>query len=88
MKKKQSKKTNPRNIPYSTEEKMRNDRLRIIKLIYVVFLTVLYDKLGLDTEQIQKVYKEALRLTESIQEGRVNVQDLIKTLEQERNIKL
>ena len=86
MKKKQSKKTNPRNIPYSTEEKMRNDRLRIIKLIYVVFLTVLYDKLGLDTEQIQKVYKEAL--TESIQEGRVNVQDLIKTLEQERNIKL
>lgn len=80
------KKLNPNRVPRTTEEKINYERARAIKLAYVIFLSVLCDKIGLTNDDLARTYKGCLDLSDSIAKGYVNVEDLRKALREERRI--
>ena len=80
------KKLNPNRVPRTTEEKINYERAKAIKLTYVIFLSVLCDKIGLTNEDLARAHKGCLELSESIAKGYVNVEDLKKTLREERGL--
>ena len=80
------KKLNPNRVPRTTEEKITYERSKAIKLAYVIFLSVLCDKIGLTNDDLARTYKGCLDLSDSIAKGYVNVYDLWKTLHKERGL--
>ena len=80
------KKLNPNRVPRTTEEKITYERGRAIKLTYVIFLSVLCDKIGLTNDDLARTYKGCLDLSESIAKGYVNAEDLKKALREERGL--
>ena len=80
------KKLNPNRVPRTTEEKINYERKKAIKLAYVIFLSVLCDKIGLTDEDLARAHKGCLDLSESIAKGYVNAEDLRKTLREERGL--
>ena len=80
------KKLNPSRVPRTTEEKITYERNKAIKLAYVIFLSVLCDKIGLTDDDLARTYKGCLDLSESIAKGYVNVEDLKKALREERGL--
>ena len=80
------KKLNPNRVPRTTEEKINYERKKAIKLAYVIFLSVLCDKIGLTNDDLARTHKGCLDLSESIAKGYVNVEDLKKTLREERGL--
>ena len=80
------KKLNPNRVPRTTEEKITYERGRAIKLTYIIFLSVLCDKIGLTNDDLARTYKGCLDLSESIAKGYVNAEDLRKTLRKERGL--
>ena len=80
------KKLNPNRVPRTTEEKIAYERGRAIKLTYIIFLSVLCDKIGLTNDDLARTHKGCLELSESIAKGYVNAEDLRKTLRKERGL--
>ena len=80
------KKLNPNRVPRTTEEKITYERVRAIKLTYIIFLSVLCDKIGLTDDDLARTYKGCLDLSDSIAKGYVNVEDLRKALREERGL--
>ena len=80
------KKLNPNRVPRATEEKITYERGRAIKLTYIIFLSVLCDKIGLTDDDLARTYKDCLDLSESIAKGYVNAEDLKKALREERGL--
>ena len=80
------KKLNPNRVPRTTEEKITYERGRAIKLTYIIFLSVLCDKIGLTNDDLARTYKGCLDLSESIAKGYVNAEDLKKALREERGL--
>ena len=80
------KKLNPNRVPRTTEEKITYERVRAIKLTYIIFLSVLCDKIGLTNDDLARTHKGCLELSESIAKGYVNAEDLRKTLREERGL--
>ena len=80
------KKLNPNRVPRTTEEKITYERGRAIKLTYIIFLSVLCDKIGLTDDDLARTHKGCLELSESIAKGYVNAEDLRKTLREERGL--
>lgn len=80
------KKLNPNRVPRTTEERITYERSKAIKLAYVIFLSVLCDKIGLTNDDLARTYKGCLDLSDSIAKGYVNVEDLRKTLHKERGL--
>ena len=80
------KKLNPNRVPRTTEERITYERSKAIKLAYVIFLSVLCDKIGLTNDDLARTYRGCLDLSDSIAKGYVNVEDLIKTLRKERGL--
>ena len=80
------KKLNPNRVPRTTEEKITYERGRAIKLTYIIFLSVLCDKIGLTDDDLARTYKGCLDLSESIAKGYVNAEDLKKALREERGL--
>ena len=80
------KKLNPNRVPRTTEEKIAYERGRAIKLTYIIFLSVLCDKIGLTNDDLARVHQGCLDLSESIAKGYVNAEDLRKTLREERGL--
>ena len=80
------KKLNPNRVPRTTEEKINYERARAIKLAYVIFLSVLCDKIGLTNDDLARTYKGCLDLSDSIAKGYVNAEDLRKALREERGL--
>ena len=80
------KKLNPNRVPRTTEEKITYERVRAIKLTYIIFLSVLCDKIGLTDDDLARAHKGCLELSESIAKGYVNAEDLRKTLREERGL--
>ena len=54
------KKLNPNRVPRTTEEKITYERRRAIKLTYIIFLSVLCDKIGLTDDDLARTYKGCL----------------------------
>ena len=82
------KKLNPSRVPRTTEERITYERSKAIKLAYVIFLSVLCDKIGLTNDDLARTYRGCLDLSDSIAKGYVNVEDLRKTLRKERGLDL
>ena len=82
------KKLNPNRVPRTTEEKIAYERGRAIKLTYIIFLSVLCDKIGLTDDDLARTYKGCLDLSESIAKGYVNAEDLRRTLQKERGLNI
>ena len=80
------KKLNPNRVPRTTEERITYERSKAIKLAYVIFLSVLCDKIGLTNDDLARTYRGCLDLSDSIAKGYVNVEDLRKTLHKERGL--
>ena len=80
------KKLNPNRVPRTTEEKIAYERGRAIKLTYIIFLSVLCDKIGLTDDDLARAHKGCLELSESIAKGYVNAEDLRKALREERGL--
>ena len=80
------KKLNPNRVPRTTEEKIAYERGRAIKLTYIIFLSVLCDKIGLTDDDLARAHKGCLELSDSIAKGYVNAEDLRKTLREERGL--
>ena len=55
-------------------------------LTMVSFLTVMHDKEGYGAMRLERVFRAWEKLSEEIGEGRVNLHDLKKTLEEEQHI--
>ena len=55
-------------------------------LTMVSFLTVMHDKEGYGAMRLERVFKAWEKLSDEIGEGRVNLFDLKKTLEEEQHI--
>ena len=82
------KKLNPNRVPRATEEKIAYERSKAIKLAYVIFLSVLCDKIGLTDEDLARTHQGCLDLSESIAKGYVNAEDLRRTLQKERGLNI
>ena len=82
------KKLNPNRVPRTTEEKIAYERSKAIKLAYVIFLSVLCDKMGLTNEDLARTHQGCLDLSESIAKGYVNAEDLRRTLQKERGLNI
>ena len=82
------KKLNPNRVPRTTEEKITYERGRAIKLAYIIFLSVLCDKIGLTDDDLVRTYKGCLDLSDSIAKGYVNAEDLRKALREERGLNI
>ena len=82
------KKTNPNRVPRTTEERIAYERSKAIKLAYIIFLSVLCDKIGLTDEDLARTHQGCLDLSESIAKGYVNAEDLRRTLQKERGLNI
>ena len=82
------KKLNPNRVPRTTEEKIAYERSKAIKLAYVIFLSVLCDKIGLTDEDLARTHQGCLDLSESIAKGYVNAEDLRRTLQKEKGLNI
>ena len=82
------KKLNPSRVPRTTEEKIAYERSKAIKLAYVIFLSVLCDKIGLTNDDLARAHQGCLDLSESIAKGYVNAEDLRRTLQKERGLNI
>lgn len=82
-------KVNPRRIPATMAdvEKAREAGMAEgVSGAIVVFFTVLLDKYGATAENLQELWKHINNLSESIENGYVNLYDLQKVLAEEYEI--
>lgn len=79
-------KTNPNKTPMKTQERIGFERSRAIKLVYCIVLYVLLDKMGMSVEEVNKIYKHCLDVSDSIAKGYLNIKDIRNVLEAEQNI--
>lgn len=81
-------KTNPRKRPATMADVNKAKAKAVteaVRMSSAIFLTVLCDKFG-GADYIPDVWREVNKLSESIKEGRVSVNDLIRTLDEEYDI--
>ena len=79
------KKINPRRRPLS-EADVPKIQHQSIHLAFAIFLCVLKDKFLFDNDQIVKAWEEADKLSQEVNEGRINLNDLVSVLEDEYHV--
>ena len=83
------KKINPRRRPATAadvERATRQAQSFAMETVWAIFFTVMRDKEGYGVKRRHRVGAEAEALADGISQGYVNVQDLVKTLEEEAGI--
>lgn len=83
------KKVNPTKKPVTQADlkKAKNEAVsEAIEMTWAIFFTVLRDKEGYATEDLQRIWGEVNDLSESIVQGYVNVADLKNVLRQEEGL--
>lgn len=86
-----TKRVNPRRRPATMADvakAKREAQLLSINAACAILLTVLRDKEGYGYKRLRRVWDNVNKLSEEISEGRVSVQDLAQTLEDEAEITL
>lgn len=81
-------KTNPRRTPLPAAVREAQARDRAITLAWAIFFTVLRDKEGYETEDLQRVWRGVEGLSDSVAKGYVNVRDLMEALDREAGVSL
>lgn len=85
------KKINPRHRPVSQADVIKAEKeaqSKAINYAWAIFFTVMRDKEGYGKERLRRVWDAVNELSDSIAQGYVNVNDLIKTLDAEAGIVL
>ena len=85
------KRVNPRRRPATMADvakAKREAQVRSINAAWAILLTALRDKEGYGYKRLRRVWDNVNKLSEEISEGRVSVQDLAQTLEDEAEITL
>lgn len=83
------KKVNPtkKHVTQADLKKAKNEAVsEAIEMTWAIFFTVLRDKEGFTTEDLQRIWGEVNDLSESIVQGYVNVADLKNVLKQEEGL--
>ena len=83
-KKKKTKKTNPHRKPMNIYTAKKQAQEKAVELTWSIFFTVLCDKEGYETEDLQRVWKECEDLSDSIAKGYCTVKDLRQILKEEQ----
>lgn len=86
---KKRKKVNPRRVPVSLADLKRTGSKaadEAIHLSFALFLTVLLDYFNFNTEQLQLAWDKADKLSQEVNEGRINLNDLVSVLEDEYHV--
>lgn len=89
--KKDKRRVNPHRIPVSkaSVKKLQGAITSdAINLSMALFLTVLCDKFGYDSETLKDVWREVNALSDSVAKGYVNVNDLLRVLDGEYDIQI
>ena len=87
--KKDKRRVNPHRIPVSkaSVKKLQGAITSdAINLAMALFLTTLCDKFGYDSDSLQDVWKEVNALSDGVVKGYVNVNDLLRVLDEEYGI--
>lgn len=85
------KKVNPNRIPVSKADvdKAKRDVQKLaISYVWAIFFTVMVDKEGYGKKRLKRIWNAVTDLSDSISKGYVKVDDLLKTLEEEKGIYL
>lgn len=86
-----SKKINPRRRPATAadvEHAKQQAQHFAIETVWAMFFTVMRDKEGYGVSRLKRIWSEVEELADSINQGYVKVQDLVRTLEEEAGITL
>ena len=70
------------------EKAKRNAQNKAISITWAIFFSVMRDKEGWGKVRLQRLWKEIEDLSDSIAQGYVSVNDLMKTLSEEAGINL
>ena len=84
-------KLNPRRRPVSkadVDRAKRDAQGKAVNIAWAIFFTVMADKEGYGKKRLKRIWNEVNNLSDSISEGYVNVNDLIRTLDEEMGIVL
>ena len=85
------KKVNPNRIPVSkadVDKAKRDVQLKAISYVWAIFFTVMVDKEGYGKKRLKRIWNAVTDLSDSISKGYVKVEDLLRTLEEEKGIYL
>ena len=85
------KKVNPNRIPVSkadVDKAKRDVQKMAISYVWAIFFTVMVDKEGYGKKRLKRIWDAVTDLCDSISKGYVKVDDLIRTLEEEKKIYL
>lgn len=83
------KRINPRRRPATMADVQRakdTATADACRVTLAIFFTALLDKEGMDAEQLQRIWREVERLSESVRDGYVSAPDLIRVLREEYEI--
>ena len=79
----------PNDLPYKGSVRrvlMQAATVDACRVTLAIFFTALLDKEGMDTEQLQRIWREVEALSESVRDGYVSAHDLIRVLREEYEI--
>lgn len=82
-------KTNPRRRPVSQADIMKAKKEaqnKAVNIAWAIFFTVLADKEGYGKKRLKRIWDEVSDLSDSISKGYVSVNDLIRVLDEEKDI--
>ena len=82
-------KTNPKKIPATQADVKRGEERGVVfglRMAKALMLTVLFDKKGYTKEEMLEVWGWLISLSESVDEGRVKMNDLYMVLREEYEI--
>jgi len=82
-----SKRINPNKKP-ATQADIKKAKKQAIAYAWAIMFTVMRDKFGYGPVRLQRVWSEVNRLSDAITAGYVNLNDLMRTLDQEAGIVL
>ena len=85
------KKVNPRRKPISQADinKAKKEvKVQAVNYAWAIFFTVMVDKEGYGKKRLRRIWNAVSDLSDSISRGYVKVEDLMRTLAEEKNIYL
>ena len=83
-----SKKKQSGRVPLSQAEILHQAKRRATHATAAIFLSALHDEEGFGKTRLLRIWEKVEKLSEEISDGRITVQDLIRTLEEECGIRL
>lgn len=82
-------KINPRRRPVSqadVDRAKKEAQNKAVNIAWAIFFTVLADKEGYGKKRLKRIWDEVSDLSDSVSKGYVSIKDLIRVLDEEKDI--